>query len=156
MEGAQVQDVARDDGEPYGETRLPIQDEHKPRLDGCALHPMAAEGIERIVPDGVGKGGGVNIAPIAELRVFLSHMGDERLEEGNPACVFAHHGEVHRIAPEGARGNVIEKIGGEGLADEVVARDPGPVLQDRVKQMRKHPLILPVLWKSGAQDLQQP
>ena len=63
-------------------------------------------------------------------------MGDKGLEEGNLACILTHHGEVHRIASKGASGDGAEEIGGEGRADEVVARDPGTILQDRVKQMR--------------------
>ncbi|MPM64643.1 hypothetical protein SDC9_111530 [bioreactor metagenome] len=106
---------------------------------------MAAQGVERVVPDGVGQGYRINIATGAKPRIGFSHMGDKRLEEGNPACVFAHQGEVYGIAPKGTGGDLIKKIGSEGFPNEIVARDPGPVLQDRVKQMRKNPLVLLIL-----------
>ena len=151
-DGTDVQDIAGNDVIPHRKPRLLVQHQHEARLDGCAFHAVAAQGVERIIVDIVRQRRGVHVAAPSEGRGLLAHLLDKGLEEGHPRAVPAHHREVGRVAAERGERDVAEDVRGEGLLHEAVAADAAPVPKDAVQDVAQHPLTVRFLRECLLQD----
>lgn len=154
--GADVKHVAGDDIVPYGETGLLVKHEDESGLNGRGIDSMAAESIEGIVVDIVGKGRGVHITTLPEVRIGLAHPFHKGLEEREPDAVLAHHGEVCSIATERRCGDISENVRSERLLDKIVAAYAASVAENTVQDMTQNSFALNFIRKGCLQDFRHP
>ena len=154
--GADVKHVAGDDIVPYREAGLLVKHEDESGLSGRGIDSMAAESIEGIVVDIVGKGRGVHITTLPEVRIGLAHPFHKGLEEREPDAVLAHHGEVCSIATERCRGYIPENIRGKRLLDKVVTTYAAPITENTVQDVAQNSFALNFIRKGCLQDFRHP